>query len=416
MDIATHFFNPDSCDIHLNHGDLLDAIWSWTGVKAEHRQKVAELLSMMGSLRPQSSERKSKWVVIRRQLLYISSTSNQHSFTVSYLINTCGFFPEAALSASKRVNFETPYKADSVIGFFKNHGFSQSQISNIIRKRPAVLLSDPQNILLPKLEFFQSKGFTTSDIATVLSRNPWILERSLKNQIIPSFVFLKNLLGTNENTVTAIKRYSAILIVKLDTFVVPNVNLLRENGVPESNICALIKKTPIAIMTDSIRFKEIVEEVKEMGFNPLRLSFIQAIFAMRGMNKSTWERKVSAYKRWGLSEEEILVAFGRCPHCIMASEDKIMRVMEFFINKMGLEPSLIVKCPGLLTYSLEKRLIPRASVIQVLQSEGLIKKDFYLPRVFGCPEELFLQKFVMPYEKEASELLQLYKRKLNFPE
>ena len=171
---------------------------------------------------------------------YISSTSNQHSFTVSYLINTCGFFPEVALSASKIVNFETPHKADSVIGFFKNHGFSQSQILNIIRKHPAVLLSDSQNTLLPKLEFFQSRGFTTSDIATVLSRNPRILERSLKNQIIPSFVFFKNLLGTNENTITAIKRYSAILIVKLDTFVVPNVNLLRENGVPESNICTLI--------------------------------------------------------------------------------------------------------------------------------------------------------------------------------
>ncbi|XP_042985524.1 eIF-2-alpha kinase GCN2 isoform X3 [Carya illinoinensis] len=69
MDIIAQFFNADSCDIHLNHVDLLDAIWSWIGVKAEHRQKVAELLLMMGSLRPQSSERKSKWVVIRRQLL-----------------------------------------------------------------------------------------------------------------------------------------------------------------------------------------------------------------------------------------------------------------------------------------------------------------------------------------------------------
>ncbi|XP_027353753.1 eIF-2-alpha kinase GCN2 isoform X2 [Abrus precatorius] len=68
-DIITCFFHEDSCDIHLNHGDLLDAIWSWIGVKVEHRLKVAELLSMMGSLRPQSSERKSKWVVIRRQLL-----------------------------------------------------------------------------------------------------------------------------------------------------------------------------------------------------------------------------------------------------------------------------------------------------------------------------------------------------------
>ncbi|KAG2397819.1 eIF-2-alpha kinase [Vigna angularis] len=68
-DVVTCFFHADSCDIHLNHADLLDAIWSWTGVKVEHRLKVAELLSMMGSLRPQSSERKSKWVVIRRQLL-----------------------------------------------------------------------------------------------------------------------------------------------------------------------------------------------------------------------------------------------------------------------------------------------------------------------------------------------------------
>ncbi|KAK4752449.1 hypothetical protein SAY87_021247 [Trapa incisa] len=69
MDIVTWFFPADSCTIHLNHGDLLDSIWCWIGIKAEHRQKVAELLSLMSSLRPQSPEWKSKWVVIRRQLL-----------------------------------------------------------------------------------------------------------------------------------------------------------------------------------------------------------------------------------------------------------------------------------------------------------------------------------------------------------
>ncbi|KAK7850628.1 transcription termination factor MTERF15, mitochondrial [Quercus suber] len=352
------------------------------------------------------------------RLRYISSTStsNQHSFTVSYLINSCGFSPEAALSASKYVNFENPHKADLVISFFKHHGFSQTQISNVIREHPGVLVSDPHKTLLPKLEFFHSKGFTTSDIATVLSRNSRILKRSLKNQIIPSFVFLKNLLGTDGNTIAAVRCFPGILVVKLDTHVVPNINLLRENGVPESNICASIKKYPRFITTGAIRFKGIVEEVKEMGFNPLGLSFILAIFAIKGMNKSTWERKVNAYKRWGLSEEEILVAFGRSPHCIMASEDKIMRVMDFLVNQMGLEASLIVKRPQLLTYSLEKRLIPRASVIQVLQSKGLVKKLFYLPAVFEYAEELFLQKFVMPYGKEASELLQLYKERLVFPE
>ncbi|KAL4290262.1 hypothetical protein GQ457_14G000440 [Hibiscus cannabinus] len=69
MDIFTRFFNSELCDIHLNHGNLLEAIWVFAGINAEHRHKVAELLSMMAFLRPQSSERKLKWVVIRRQLL-----------------------------------------------------------------------------------------------------------------------------------------------------------------------------------------------------------------------------------------------------------------------------------------------------------------------------------------------------------
>ncbi|KAF7151804.1 hypothetical protein RHSIM_Rhsim02G0076900 [Rhododendron simsii] len=68
MAIINRFLNSESCDIHLNHGDLWEAIWSWIGIKVEHRRKVAELLSLLGTLRPQSSERKSKWVVIRRQL------------------------------------------------------------------------------------------------------------------------------------------------------------------------------------------------------------------------------------------------------------------------------------------------------------------------------------------------------------
>ncbi|EXC26865.1 putative serine/threonine-protein kinase GCN2 [Morus notabilis] len=46
MDILIHFLNPHCCELHLNHGNLLESIWSWTGVKAEHRHKVAEELNL----------------------------------------------------------------------------------------------------------------------------------------------------------------------------------------------------------------------------------------------------------------------------------------------------------------------------------------------------------------------------------
>lgn len=47
MDIVSHFFNSESCDIHLNHGDILEAMWSWTGIEPQNRQKVAEVRSIL---------------------------------------------------------------------------------------------------------------------------------------------------------------------------------------------------------------------------------------------------------------------------------------------------------------------------------------------------------------------------------
>ncbi|KAK1319028.1 putative serine/threonine-protein kinase GCN2 [Acorus calamus] len=69
MDILNRYCSFDAFDIRLNHGHLLDAIWSWVGIEGELRKSVAELLSLMVSSCPQSSSRKSRWVLIRRQLL-----------------------------------------------------------------------------------------------------------------------------------------------------------------------------------------------------------------------------------------------------------------------------------------------------------------------------------------------------------
>eukprot|EP00268_Persea_americana_P003306 TRINITY_DN10996_c0_g1_i6.p1 TRINITY_DN10996_c0_g1~~TRINITY_DN10996_c0_g1_i6.p1 ORF type:complete len:1275 (-),score=277.01 TRINITY_DN10996_c0_g1_i6:717-4541(-) len=69
VDILTRFSHSVDCDIRLNHGSILNAIWSWVGIEDELRHNVAKLLSLMASSRPQSSGRKSRWVLIRRQLL-----------------------------------------------------------------------------------------------------------------------------------------------------------------------------------------------------------------------------------------------------------------------------------------------------------------------------------------------------------
>ena len=94
------------------------------------------------------------------------------------------------------------------------------------------------------------------------------------------------------------------------------------------------------------------------------------------------------------------------------SEAKVNAQMDFYINKLGLESSVIAHRPLLLSFSLEKRLVPRALVIQFLSSKGLMKMDSGITKLFECTEACFIEKCISCYE-EAPQLLKLYNEKLD---
>lgn len=346
-------------------------------------------------------------------LRYGSSSSETPAFAVSYFINSFGFSPQSAQLASRYVYFENSQKPDSVVRVLKDHGFSQTQISNLVRRCPSVLSMDTKKTLLPKLKFFQDKGISSNDIAKMLTGFPYILRRSLTKQIIPSYDFFKNLFQSDEKVFIALRRFLGILQLDIESNLAPNFEILREHGVPKSHIVTIIGNQPRSLLKTPDRFRKIVEEVKEMGFDPLKSNFVVAVFALGTMTKSTWDKKVDVYKKWGWSEEEVLQAFRRHPGCMMSSEHKIMEIMDILVNKMGLESSLVAKCPSVITFSLKKRIVPRASVIQFLFSKGLLKKDCSLSSYFVIPEHLFLRKFVIPHDEEYTELFKLYDAKLN---
>lgn len=153
-------------------------------------------------------------------------------------------------------------------------------------------------------------------------------------------------------------------------------------------------------------FRKSTETIKEMGFDPSKGEFTTAVMVMSQLSKSGWERKVDIYKGWGWSDEEILAAFRKDPWCMMASEKKIMAVMDFLVNKMDCETSTLI------LRSLKKTIIPRGSVVQVLLSKQLIDRMPNLISLFVQPEKLFLKKFVHCFD-EAPQLLKLYRDKLN---
>lgn len=363
-----------------------------------HRQHYfLENPSLLSSLRHISSSKSN-------------GNANQHSFTVSYLVNKCGFSLKSALEASKRVHYETPHKPDSLLSFFKDHGFSENQTLKLTRKCPELLLYNPDKTLLPKLEFLYSKGVSTADVAKIISFYPWILRCSLENQLVPTFDFLKNWFP-NDTIVQVFK--STPLVLQLNPVTVKYISqILRDNGVPDKNIVMLVRSHPKTLLLSPKKFNMVLCKVRKMGLDPCKTQFVVAILALTSMSRSTWEKKLDVYRRWGLSHEEILAAFAKSPWFMTLSEEKVVAVMDLFVNKLGWESSFIAKNPTLVSYSLEKRLTPRASVLQFLVSQGLIEKSFRSTTFFIASENKFLQQFINQ-RAESTQILKLYQEKLN---
>ena len=358
-------------------------------------------------MKPTVSPDPSLYALRTFSLNFSSGASEKQSFTVNYLINHCGFSPESALLASKRVRFGTSAKPDSVLTLFRSFGLSHSQLHHIISHQPWLLVCDPARSILPKLDFFKSKGASSSDIVNILARGPRILQRSLENHIIPTYDFLKGFLKSDKSTIASISRSPSVIFGDV---LAGNVKLLLKYGIPPSGIALLLRKSPRLLSFQEKKVKVAIDELKEFGFDPSKSSYVHAFCARSGMSNSVWKGKVELYKRWGWSDEAIHKAFAKQPFCMHISEQKIEAVFDFFVNHLGWDSALLARNPTLFTLSLEKRNIPRAFVLQFLLSRGLIKK---VPIVspFGLSEEKFLQKFVNVFKDVAPQLLALYEEK-----
>ncbi|KAK1318667.1 hypothetical protein QJS10_CPB04g00426 [Acorus calamus] len=299
-------------------------------------------------------------------------TDPKSSLTVSYLISSCGLSPEAAIKASKWVTLKNTKNADLVLDCLRNHGFESTHIAKVIGRRPDLLKLHPERTLRPKMDFLMRSHSVT---------------RSLENQIIPCFGFLDDLVGTQENVIAAINRSAYIMCSSRQKRLVPNASMF--------------------CMVDPDRFRTSVVAVHGMGFNPLSTRFVEAVRAIL-ISKSGWDEKYELCRSLGWSDVDFMSAFRMCPQFKLSSEKKIKRVFEFFVGELGWEPPSLSRCPVLISLNLEKRVIPRCLVLEVLLSKGLIEKDMKWSTALKITEKQFLDRFVSKNEEEAAELMRAY--------
>ncbi|KAI7994104.1 hypothetical protein LOK49_LG11G00245 [Camellia lanceoleosa] len=132
------------------------------------------------------------------------------------------------------------------------------------------------------------------------------------------------------------------------------------------------------------------------------------------MNKSFWKKKLGLYCSFKLSKDDIILAFKLQPMCMIASEKKIKKLMGFFVNELKLKPFMISKNPNILLLSLEKRIIPRCSVLQLMMSKDAIKKNVSLLYALRMTEKMFVKRYVGKYMNVIPKVVEALQGKIQF--
>ncbi|BAH93395.1 Os06g0224500 [Oryza sativa Japonica Group] len=118
-------------------------------------------------------------------------------------------------------------------------------------------------------------------------------------------------------------------------------------------------------------------------------------FAILSQGKIT--KKSGLFKKLGWSQEDLSLAAKNMPSILAMGEKRLRQRMKFLTEDVGLEIPYIAQRPALMFYSIERRLLPRHCLINVLKRNGLLKinYDFYSTALIS--NEKFLDKFVHPY-------------------
>ncbi|XP_065869118.1 transcription termination factor MTERF8, chloroplastic-like isoform X2 [Euphorbia lathyris] len=338
-----------------------------------------------------------------------TAATSSPSFTVDFLINSCGLSLKSALSVSSKfqLNDKTPQNPQSVLQLLKSHHFSDSHVAQLIVKLPRVLNCRIHDNLKPKFEYLVKIGFEGELLPQIILSNPHMLEMSLVSRIKQSVQFLRLFLDSDEKLLVSVKRASWLLGKNLKIILQPKVDALMKEGVPAHVVERLLILQPRVILQSPERLINTVNSVKNLGFETTDTMFIQVFRVMIQMSESTWKKKIEVMKSMGFSEDDILKAFKRFPQCLAYSEENIRKTLHFYFNTMKLEPQTIIVHPNLLGYSIETRVRPRYHVLKVLESKKLIK-GYKKLQILRIGEKKFRAKYIDQFIDEVPGLLEFY--------
>ncbi|CAL9122751.1 unnamed protein product [Musa acuminata var. zebrina] len=330
-------------------------------------------------------------------------------FMVEYLVNSCGFSPSEAAKFSKPLaHLRSTEKPDAVLNFMRSQGFDGAGIRKVISWKPNHLCYNVEKNLAPKFQFLRDLGLLESDIVDAIQKNHGILLFNVQRSIVPRLEMWESLLGSRELVLKHLKKTRWFFFSSVEKNLQPNLKFLRDEcGIPKERLSVVLRSHPQLISQKPESLRGLVARADELGMPRQSRMFMWTVNILQRVSKERFEAKVEFMRRFGWSESEFSSAVRKNPTFLGISLDMLRRKVDFFINVVGYTTSFIASHPTILLYSLQKRVIPRFRVTEMLKLKGLWTGKYKFTSILVFSDAKFMEKFVLPHKENVPELLDI---------
>uniref|UniRef100_A0A0E0MDM6 Uncharacterized protein n=1 Tax=Oryza punctata TaxID=4537 RepID=A0A0E0MDM6_ORYPU len=346
----------------------------------------------------------------RRRLLSTTARSAAATpFSVEeYLVDTCGLTGAQALKASKKVShLKSATNPDTVLAVFSGVGLSRADLAAVVAAEPQLLCARADNIARRIASLRDRVGLSDPQIGSFL-----LVAGGAKGihtcDVAPRLEFWIPFLGSFETLLKILKRNNAMVLSDLEKVIKPNIALLQECGLTVCEIVKLFRFAPRMFTCNRKQVEGFVRCADELGVPRTsgQFKYMVGIFANISEDSATARMKYLC-RSLGCSMDKLRSAVHKLPQILGLSETNLGSKIEFLVGKVKLEPEYLLKKPRLLTYSLEKRLVARHYIVQVLAAKGL-KKDVSFCSYVQLGESCFVKNFIDQHNNAVPGLSDAY--------
>ncbi|RWR95119.1 Mitochodrial transcription termination factor-related [Cinnamomum micranthum f. kanehirae] len=252
---------------------------------------------------------------------------------------------------------------------FRIYGCNDADVSKILFLRPDLSRANTK-LLQSKIELLQSLGLAGTDLVKTITSHPRFLSCRLSDTLHDRLRFLKSLFGSQELLLKAIIRNPSLLRYDVDKRMKPCVALYDELGISREDLAKVLVLRPMIMARSSLN-EEKLEYINRTGLSKDSKMYKYVVSLIAISRLDTIRMKVANFERFGFTVDEVMGLFGRTPHVLTLSVDKVQRNMTYIIGVMKLPASIVLDHPVLLYCNLETVLRPRFMLARKIQEMGL---------------------------------------------